>query len=311
MRLEQLQHFVAAVDEQSINRASNRLFISQQGLSSSIRALEKEVGQELLLRTKHGVQTTPKGDDVYTFAKSTLREWARITSGTAGSGDAPSTLTGTFSIASTQEYLNTYIRENTILMLKHYPHVKGQGTITSFNAILGKLSAGTIDVGLATVVYRESVDEIPLLNPYLFIPAFACRPYVWVSTQSPLALRQWITVDDILNENIVMAEGDNLYMYHCALRSKYPSFLQRTRFVRERDIIGTFVKGMSYIALDIKVDDLGFGKDMLLSVDGLRAIPLVLDDEDLRFVGGFLFAKGKTTASRKIAEEIISQRVMA
>ena len=58
---KQLRFFRKICEEKSINRAAQKLFISQQALSKSIAKLEKEVGVPLLVRTPEGVRLTVAG----------------------------------------------------------------------------------------------------------------------------------------------------------------------------------------------------------------------------------------------------------
>ena len=46
MKKQQLRYFVEVVDSGSINKASEKLYVSQPSLSRSIQALEEEMGKE-------------------------------------------------------------------------------------------------------------------------------------------------------------------------------------------------------------------------------------------------------------------------
>ena len=59
MKIVQLKYFIAVIDYGSINKAAERLYVSQPSLSRSIQALENEIGKPLLIRSNHGVSMTP------------------------------------------------------------------------------------------------------------------------------------------------------------------------------------------------------------------------------------------------------------
>src|SRR6478672_3240069 len=72
MDLRQLEHFVAVAEEKHFTRASERLFISQSGLSASIRALEKELDAELFDRNTRRVALTDAGLALLEESRRTL-----------------------------------------------------------------------------------------------------------------------------------------------------------------------------------------------------------------------------------------------
>ena len=61
MDLRQFNHFVAVAEEQSFTRAARRVNIVQSALSTSIRALEEELGARLLSRHTRSVELTSIG----------------------------------------------------------------------------------------------------------------------------------------------------------------------------------------------------------------------------------------------------------
>ena len=75
MKNQQLRYFVEVVDSGSINKASEKLFVSQPSLSRSIQSLEEEMGKELIIRSNHGVTLTPTGRLMYYYAQSILSQF--------------------------------------------------------------------------------------------------------------------------------------------------------------------------------------------------------------------------------------------
>ncbi|MBV2363281.1 LysR family transcriptional regulator [Streptomonospora nanhaiensis] len=72
MELRHLEHFVAVAEEQHFTRAAEVLGIAQSGLSASVRALERELGADLFVRTTRRVRLTEAGRALLTEARRTL-----------------------------------------------------------------------------------------------------------------------------------------------------------------------------------------------------------------------------------------------
>ena len=73
MEFKQLEMFVAVAEEQSVQRATERVFRSQPAVSMAIAKLEEEVGSPLFHRTRsEHFRLTDVGQVLYRYAKRVL-----------------------------------------------------------------------------------------------------------------------------------------------------------------------------------------------------------------------------------------------
>jgi DNA-binding transcriptional LysR family regulator len=72
MELRQLRYFVTAAEEGNISRAAQKIFLTQPALSRQIKALEDELGLQLLERKANSIRLTSAGETLLTEAREVL-----------------------------------------------------------------------------------------------------------------------------------------------------------------------------------------------------------------------------------------------
>ncbi|MFE9580402.1 LysR substrate-binding domain-containing protein [Nocardia sp. NPDC006044] len=77
--IRQLQSFLAVADELNITRASARLHLSQQTVSTQIQQLERAIGVTLLVRTSRGVLLTPAGEELARGGNAVVADLGELT----------------------------------------------------------------------------------------------------------------------------------------------------------------------------------------------------------------------------------------
>lgn len=92
MTFQQLTYVVEISKCGSINKAAQKLFLSQSGISTAVRELEEELGIQFFVRSNRGVEFTPEGKEFLSYAASLLEQKQRIESlyGEAGTPPLPS-----------------------------------------------------------------------------------------------------------------------------------------------------------------------------------------------------------------------------
>ena len=78
MRLEHLQYFITLANSPSINKAAEKLFISQQQLNRIITTLENDVNAELFHRTTNGISLTENGRIYLQYAQKIINEYTEL-----------------------------------------------------------------------------------------------------------------------------------------------------------------------------------------------------------------------------------------
>lgn len=89
MELRQLESLVAVADDGSFSRAAIRLNLAQPSLSRQIAALERDVGQRLLVRNGRGVELTRAGIAFLGHARELLEQARRARDAMQDLGESP------------------------------------------------------------------------------------------------------------------------------------------------------------------------------------------------------------------------------
>lgn len=74
--LNLLRVFDAVMTEQNLTRAATRLSMTQPAVSNALRRLRDALGDELLIRTAHGVKPTPRAENLWPAVRRALNELA-------------------------------------------------------------------------------------------------------------------------------------------------------------------------------------------------------------------------------------------
>jgi DNA-binding transcriptional LysR family regulator len=72
--LNLLRVFDTVMTEQNLTRAAGRLAMTQPAVSNALRRLRDALGDELLIRTAHGVKPTPRAEELWPTVRKALSE---------------------------------------------------------------------------------------------------------------------------------------------------------------------------------------------------------------------------------------------
>ena len=194
MKLSQLQQYSSIHRYGNFTKAAQALYITQPALSMSIRDLEEELGEQLIVRTNRSISFTPIGEQVLNHADRILDEAAKIYQLCKGTG-----LYGHFEMAATPHHCASLIIPLKLKLESKYPdleiNMRECDSRTTLDLVAsGELTAGLVqhcDIGHIV----EDLSKLPATVQLL--PLFDEDMVVVVSQHHPILLWDKISVRDL------------------------------------------------------------------------------------------------------------------
>lgn len=147
MDLRQLKYFVGIAERHSFSAAADALHVAQSALSRHVAVLEEEVGGALFERQTRGVSLTVGGELLLQRARLILSQVQDTKSELlAHHGE----LRGTVRLAAPSSLSQRLYAPLVNDFLELYPKVELQLSEGTTQAVLSRLSEGTLDLGLVT-----------------------------------------------------------------------------------------------------------------------------------------------------------------
>ena len=269
MTLQQLRYVTAVADTGTISKAAEACFISQPSLTNSIRELEQELGVTIFHRTNRGVTLTPEGEVFLGYARQVLAPVELIEEKYLGAGQVKHQF-----CVSAQHY--SFAVEAFVALLKEYDGAEYDFRIreTQTYEIIEDVAHLRSEVG---VLYLNHDNETVLRkvirdHALEFTPLFTARPHVFVSSASPLAEREALTLEDLQPyPRLSYEQGEhNSFYFSEEILSTRDS--KKDILVRDRATLFNLLVGLNgYTICSGVISE-------ALNGSHIRAIPLLVDD---------------------------------
>ena len=211
MTLNQLKYVIALSQENSINNAAKKLFISQPALTAALKSLEEEIGFDIFLRTKSGISLTVKGSEFLGYAKSVIEQYdildAKYISGTNAKR--------TFHV-SMQHY--TFAVNAFVEVIREYGMDEFEFEIheTKTHEVIENVRDQKSEIGVLYMndFNRDVLSKILSEAGLEFTPLFDCNIYAYMSKNNPLSSKKSVTMKDLDDYPcLVFAQGDQNSFY--------------------------------------------------------------------------------------------------
>ncbi len=238
MNLDLLRSFFAIVELGSLNKAAERLRVSQSTLTRQMQALEQEVGGPLLERSPGGVALTATGHALLDGAKPVLEQFDAVMAGVRqrARGQSADLRVG-YLMSAAACYLNPAL----VALRKAHPEVKVKMRDLSPGEQITALRQGEIDVAL---IGQAGL----LLTKEFYVKKVAVLPLlVAMAEDHPLAKAKTVKLAELKKEVFVGVPdadipGHNRWVTQLCRRAGF-----RPRFLQDADSMS---HGFSLIAME-------------------------------------------------------------
>jgi DNA-binding transcriptional LysR family regulator len=153
VELRQLENFLAVVEEGSFTRAAARVFLVQSSLSSSLQALERELGAELFIRGRRGAELTDAGRALLEPARAILAHAERARDAVA---EVKGLLRGTVRIATVFVPRSIDLVDTIRTFREEHPNVEVRVLPADPRSMVDLVADGQVDFAISPRVGRAS-----------------------------------------------------------------------------------------------------------------------------------------------------------
>src|SRR5436309_3206379 len=196
MELWQLRTFRIVAETLNFTKAAQHLHLTQSAVSHQIKALEKELGEPLFVRSTRGVKLSQAGKLALEHAERILDEAQAMQEQVAGREHSPAGRVR--AAAATQAFVHLFAALFEAFMRAHPAVELSFRTTVSTDQTVNDILTGNADVGFASMpVYSPSLQVTELFEDELVLV---------VGRSHQLAAREVASVAEIERERLIMFE---------------------------------------------------------------------------------------------------------
>ncbi len=188
--------FAYVVREGSFSAAAARLGVTQSAVTQHVAKLEKQVGSQLLLRSRDGVELTRTGRELYDLADRMVTLDTAITE----------RLEGFEAMARGHIRIIANAPLPALRAISHFrqafPDVEIEFALYAWTTAVRLLRERRADVGLIT--------DPPSSDDWEKVPIQKVRYVAYLPPSSPLANRASLSLDDLAKDTIILPENGSL-----------------------------------------------------------------------------------------------------
>ncbi|MBQ8662983.1 MAG: LysR family transcriptional regulator [Eubacterium sp.] len=225
MTIEKIRYFIEVARSSSITQAAKNLYVSQPNLSKQLAQMEAECGFPLFSRTKHRLELTEAGAELYEQLQNIPEtvDAAFAHAKEVSERSARHLSVGVMELQEMSEMLMPAITE----FSRQHPGVDVNLERNGFSKLRAGLDNGVYDM-IVTMAFDaqdpQDYEKLVLSEPL---------PMIAVHKDTPLAKRKSISFKELKNESFVLIasretpQGERQFMNECANAGFCPKLVRR------------------------------------------------------------------------------------
>ncbi len=174
MTLDQLRYFLEAAKFEHVGKASTSLRISASAISTSIQALEEEIGCSLFIREKKRIRLNEKGRKLRERAQSILDSVSRLPGEVS---EAKQEIIGSYRVGASHFLASRLLAPAWFKVQAQHPQLVGEICSMSTALVVNEVVKGSLDFGLCFSPLRHpDIEEIELHRGTLLLTVGSHHP---------------------------------------------------------------------------------------------------------------------------------------
>ncbi len=266
MTFLQLNYIMEIYNCGSINKAAQKLFLSQSSLSSSIRELEQELGIKIFKRSNKGIELTEDGKEFITYIRPIIEQQKMVESYYA---DRNNDDFSSLNVAS-QRY--PFCAKAFVLLIKEQDVSKYSFSYmeAEMDKVIESVSGRKSEIGVIFLsdMTEKFMNRVLVSNDIEFHELIRIKPHVFININHPLASRASIKVSDLLDYPYVAFAKKNNESFNYSEEAIIPDVekFKKIIYVNDRASCYNVLVNSDSVSTGSGILPEGYGDDRLKSI---------------------------------------------
>lgn len=199
MLLVHIEGFLEVARQGSVSRAAESLYVTQPTLTARLHSLEREMGDRLFVRTRHGMRLTEAGRAFLPFAERAVRA---LREGRRAIDDVASASAGQLLLAAAPA-VSTYLLPAMLEQFVHeHPRVEVVVRTGHSEDVQGMVLRDEVQLGLGRALKHPDIELIPFYEEELVLVAPPGHSF---------AARRRVSLAEVAADQVIMFDRTSSY----------------------------------------------------------------------------------------------------